>query len=880
MKPLLVALLTALSLCAELPPIIDRSLLFGDPDISGAQLSPDGKYLSFVKPLDQTRNVWVKKAAEPFTAAKPVTAVTKRPVSGYFWSRDSKYILFVQDEAGDENFNVYAVNPLDAPKAGEKAPPARNITDAKKIRANLVRVARLDPDVIYVGLNDRDAAWHDLYKVSIRTGQRTLLRKNTDRDTSWVFDNNDQLRLTVRTTESGDTEIHRIDGDKLARIYSCTVFESCDPLRFHKDNARVFLRTNRGDPDLARLVLVDVKTSKEELVESDPLNKVDLTSATFSEVTGELAATAYVDDRMRMYWRDKEAEADFLWLQAKFPGRQIGRSNRTLDEQTWMINVTADTEPGETYIFQRKGRSLTLQYKIFDKLPRQHLAEMKAVSYKSSDGLEIHGYLTLPKGIAAKKLPVIVVPHGGPWARDFWGYHPMHQYLANRGYAVLSMNFRASTGYGKKFLNAGANEWGQKMQDDITWGVRHLIDEGIADPSRVGIMGGSYGGYATLAGVAFTPELYSAAVAIVAPSNLLSLLDSIPPYWEAGRAMFYKLMGDPRNPEGKKQLQRQSPLNSAIKIRTPLMVVQGANDPRVNKAEADQIVVALRDRNYPVKYLLAKDEGHGFAKPLNNLAMMTSVERFLSQYLGGRVQSDVNEEIANKLDELTVDVKKVTLPKKLEMTKAAVAKPSRALSAGVYSFVANISLGAQKISMKQTTEIKEDGGNWSITEKTSSQMGESVDTALLDRNSLAQRKRTIKQGPAAIEMTSTDSKISGSFAMGGAPKTFEEETGGPLFSETGIGFILGALPLTDDYEAIFRGFDAMKMKPKVTQLKVAGSEKVTVAAGTFDAFKVEANAEDGSSSATYWIDKATRKPVKMSSVLAQMGGATLVAELQ
>jgi len=286
---------------------------------------------------------------------------------------------------------------------------------------------------------------------------------------------------------------------------------------------------------------------------------------------------------------------------------------------------------------------------------------MTAIRYKSSDGLEIPAYLTLPKGVEPKNLPLIVFPHGGPWGRDSWGYNTFAQFLANRGYAVLEPNFRASTGYGKKFLNAGNNEWGQKMQDDLTWGVKYLIANGTADPKRIGIMGGSYGGYATLAGVTFTPDVYSAAVAIVAPSNLQTLLQSIPPYWESIRATFYKRMGDPNTPEGLAQMKRQSPLYSADKIKTPLMVVQGANDPRVNKREADQIVIALRDRNYPVEYLVAPDEGHGFARPVNNSAMIAAAEKFLAKHLGGRYQESMTPEVQKRLSEITVDPKTVTI---------------------------------------------------------------------------------------------------------------------------------------------------------------------------------------------------------------------------
>jgi dipeptidyl aminopeptidase/acylaminoacyl peptidase len=494
---------------------------------------------------------------------------------------------------------------------------------------------------------------------------RRFLRQNTDRITGWVFDNKDQLRLAVRSTTAGDTEILRVDAGELKKIYACSVFESCDPLAFSKDNQRLYLSTNHGDDvDLTRLELLDPQTEATQIAESDPLKRVDLAGVIISEVNYEILAAAYLDDKARIYWKDKSYEADYRLLKNKLGGKELGFNSHTRDERLWLVSASSDTEPGETYLFDRTTKQLTLQYRIREKLNRNLLAPMQPIRFKSSDGLEIPGYLTLPKGLAHKGLPAIVFPHGGPWARDGWGYSGNIQFLANRGYAVLQVNFRGSTGYGKKFLNAGNLQWGDKMQDDITWGVRYLIEKGIADPRRVGIMGGSYGGYATLAGVAFTPDVYGAAVAIVAPSNLITLMGSIPPYWEAGRATFHKRMGDPNTPEGKAQLDRQSPLNSAAKIKTPLMVVQGANDPRVNKRESDQIVIALRDRNFAVEYLVAPDEGHGFARPVNEMAMFAAAEKFLAKHLGGRYQEGGTPEVMTRLKEITVDPSTVAMPKK------------------------------------------------------------------------------------------------------------------------------------------------------------------------------------------------------------------------
>jgi dipeptidyl aminopeptidase/acylaminoacyl peptidase len=664
---LAVALAIASSATAQngLPPLIDREIFFGNPEIASAQISPDGKFIAFRKPYKDTMNLWVKRAEEPFDKARLITAETRRPIRNYFWSRDSKYILFVNDFGGDENFNVYAVDPAAAPAAGSEVPATRNLTDMKKVRAQLYDVPRNDPDVIYIGLNNRDPRWHDLYKLRISTGERELIRENKERYDGYEFDNAGKLRLAKRVAENGETEILRLDADgKSAKVYSCNVFETCEPIRFHKDNRRTYLMTNKGDVDFTRLVLLDPETSKEEIVESDPMKRVDLDSARFSNVTDEILYTYYQDDKPRIYFKDKAAEADYKLIRQKVGGKEVSFGSSTRDEMKFIVTAWSDTEPGETYLFDRKTKELTKQYRIRERLPREHMAETRVVRYKSSDGLEIPAYLVLPKGVPAKNLPTIIMPHGGPWSRDTWGVDPYAQFAANRGYAVLMPNFRGSTGYGKKFLDAGNREWGDKMQDDITWGVKYLVEQGIADSKRVGIWGGSYGGYATLAGITFTPDLYAAAVAEVAPSNLITLLETIPPYWESGRVIFYKRMGDPTTPEGKAQLLRQSPLTHAAKIKTPLLITQGANDPRVNKRESDQIVMALRERNYPVEYLLAPDEGHGYARPVNNMAVLAAAEKFLAKHLGGRYQESMPPNVAERLKVLTVDVKSLSLSTK------------------------------------------------------------------------------------------------------------------------------------------------------------------------------------------------------------------------
>ncbi len=860
-------------------PLIDRDLIFGNPEIAGAELSPDGKYIAFLKPWRDTRNVWVKGVDEPFSAARLLTTETKRPVAGYFWSRDGKYILYVKDHDGDENFNVYAVDPAAKPAAGTEAPASRDLTGLKGVRVELVELPKSDPDIAYIGLNDRDKAWHDLYKLRISTGEKTLVRKNTDRITGWAFDLKGQLRLATRSADNGDTEILRVDEDKFTKIYSCSVFETCDPIHFLPDGSRVYIQTNK-DANLVSLALLDPATGKTETVETDPLGKVDLSGTLFSEATDRLIETWYFDDRVKIYFKDKAFGDDNHWLERKFPGHQILVVSRTRDENLWLVTAISDTEPGETVLFDRKKHVVTPQYRVREKLPREDLAEMKSVTYKSSDGLEIPAYLTLPKGVPAKNLPALVIPHGGPWGRDLWRYNALAQFFANRGYAVLMPNFRGSTGYGRKYLDAGNLEWGRKMQDDVTWGVKYLVAEGIADPKRVGILGGSYGGYATLAGVAFTPDVYAAAVDIVGPSNLITLLDSIPPYWEAGRKSFYVRLGNPTTPEGKKLLMEESPINSADKIKTPLLVAQGANDPRVNRREAEQIVIALRDRGFPVEYLLAPDEGHGFQRPVNNLALMMEAEKFLAQHLGGRYQEGGTPEEVARLKEISVDPKTVVLAKKIDAGSVGAPKPATELQAGTYHYQATIKANGQEMKMKVSTAIQDGGGSWTATNQMDMPQGTATDTATLEKTTLILQKQSAKQGPVTVDIDFAGNKATGKLSMNGQDKSIAADLGGPLFADAAGGDqVIACLPLAEGFTTSYRNFDVLTQKVKLLQLSVAGVEKVTVPAGTFDAYRVEiTSADGGSDKKTVWIAKDSHKVVKTSAVLASMGGIELTEE--
>ncbi len=644
-------------------PIIDREIFFGNAEIAGGQLSPDGQWISFLKEFNGIMNIWVKRFDDPFDKARPLTD-NDRPIGGYFWTYDGRYILFVKDNKGDENYNVFAVNPMDEEDAATGVPPSKNLSPMKEVTVQIYQVSKKNPDILWVGINDRDKAWHDLYKLTISTGQLDLLYENNYRITGWDFDWDEQLRLAYRTNEEGFSEILRVEGDnEFTEIYETNLQENAYVAGWNKDNTRMYLVSNKGEVNLSTLYSMDPQTLVVEKVESDPLNKVDFGGLFIDENTREILYTSYTYDKRKRLWKNEEWADLFHHLESQFEGKEVGFVSFTKDLRQMLVSVSSDHSASEVYYFNANTRELIHQYTPRPRLKEveEYLAVMEPISYKSSDGMEIPGYLTVPKGMDKKDLPLVVLVHGGPKGpRDYWGFDSYAQMLANRGYAVLQPNFRASGGYGKAFLNAGDKEWGKKMQDDVTWGVKYLIDKGIVDENRVAIMGGSYGGYATLAGMAFTPELYTCGVDIVGPSNLFTLLESIPPYWEAARKWLYEMVGDPATEEGQALLKERSPLFSAHKIVRPLLIVQGANDPRVKQAESDQIVVAMRDSGKEVAYILADDEGHGFRKPVNNMAMWVAAEKFLAKHLGGRFQEDMPEEVKVRLQEITQDVSKVT----------------------------------------------------------------------------------------------------------------------------------------------------------------------------------------------------------------------------
>ena len=635
--------------CAKTPmsssPLIDRELFFGNPALASPQVSPDGRWVAFLRERNGILNLHLVSWGQAMEKARPLTDEKERPPAGFTWTRDSRYLLVSQDSGGDENYRLRRLDLTSPADPATGLPSAREVPLKKGARAMVMDLPKARPGEALLQVNERDEKFFDVEKLDIETLQRSPVWENRAGCADIIANLDGKVCLATRMTADGGTELFRVEGKKLSTpILRATWQEGMGGFRFRPGNRTVYLETNVGEgEDLSFLAEMDPQTGKLQKLESDPLGRVDISRAAFSEATEELVGTVYLDDRKRNYWRDEGFAADFGYLREKFPGQEVGLADMSGDDRRWVVLITADTDPGTYYLFDRSSRELVKFGELRPELPRERLSPMTPIRYASSDGLEIPAYLTLPRHREGVKLPLLVMPHGGPWARDYWGYNPTVQFFANRGLAVLQPNFRQSTGFGKKFYAAGRHQWGDKMQDDLTWGVKHLVEKGIADPKRVAIYGGSYGGYAALAGLAFTPEVYAAGASFVGPSNLFTLLNSIPPYWESVRRQFDYFVGNPSDPLDQERLRRQSPLFSVEKMKAPLLVVQGANDPRVKKAESDQIVEAYRKKGQAVEYLVAGDEGHGFARPDNRLAAMLVLERFLHRHVGSDLQKEAPE---------------------------------------------------------------------------------------------------------------------------------------------------------------------------------------------------------------------------------------------
>ncbi|HEU0133609.1 MAG TPA: S9 family peptidase [Allosphingosinicella sp.] len=617
-------------------PLIPRAKIFGNPTQTAGRLSPDGKWLSWIAPRDGVLNIYVAPAANP-KDAKALTAEKIRPIRQYFWSPDSRQILFINDKGGDENFLLYGVDVVSGAQ--------RTLTPFEKTRVQIVGNSPLVRDRILVGVNNRDSKWHDVHSLDLATGKLTPVMINTGGYAGFMADRNLAIRIATKPRADGGSEFYRVvDGKVDEKPFEEVALEdsqTTSPAGFTSDGKTLYWIDSRGR-DTSALFAQDLATGRKTLLAESP--KADIGGALGNPKTGRVEA--YAVNYLKNEWTalDPKVKGDLDFLKSNLKG-EIAVTSRTDADDKWLVAVDPVTAPSTTYLYDRKARKLTKLYVSRPELEGAPLAAMMPVEIKSRDGLNMVSYLTLPPGSDSngdgrpeKPVPMVLLVHGGPWGRDAYGYNGSHQWLANRGYAVLSTNFRASTGFGKKFLSAGNLMWGTKMHDDLLDAVDWAVARGVTTSDKVAIMGGSYGGYATLAGLAFTPERFACGVDIVGPANLETLLKTIPPYWEAGKAQMYARMGNPTTPEGLALLKERSPLYKADRIKRPLLIGQGANDPRVNVAESEQIVEAMKAKNIPVTYVVFPDEGHGFARPQNNIAFNAVAENFLAKCLGGRAE--------------------------------------------------------------------------------------------------------------------------------------------------------------------------------------------------------------------------------------------------
>ena len=616
-------------------PMIPRDALFGNPTRASGRISPDGKWLSWLAPKDGVLNIWMAPADNPDNA-RAMTDATDRPIRQYFWSPDSKSLLYVQDKGGDENFLLYGINIA----SGEET----TLTPFENTRVDIIGGSESIRDKLLIGLNNRDAQWHDVHLLDLNTGELELVIENNSY-AGFMADDTLTVRMAMRQNEAGGTDYFRVvDNAVEAEPFSTTGMEdslTTNPAGYTNDGSILYWLDSR-DRNTAALYAENVATGERTLIAED--DKADIGGTIRDPKTG--VVEAYSVNYLQNEWTaiDEELGASLDWLDERFEG-EFGISSRTDDDQMWIVWNEPLTSPTSTYIYDRAAGTLTPFYTTRPELEGAPLQPMHPIEITSRDGLTLPSYLTLPAGVdmdgdgkPEKASPMVLLVHGGPWARDTYGFNSIHQMLANRGYAVLSTNFRGSTGFGKDFLNAGNKQWGLKMHDDLIDATNWAIENGVTGKDQVAIMGGSYGGYATLAGLTFTPETFACGVDIVGPSNLETLLATIPPYWAPLVKIFHERMGDPNTEEGLALLRAASPLYKADQITKPLLIAQGANDPRVKQSESDQIVNAMKEAGIPVTYVLYPDEGHGFAKPANNISFFAVAENFLAECLGGRAE--------------------------------------------------------------------------------------------------------------------------------------------------------------------------------------------------------------------------------------------------
>ena len=846
------------SLTAQQAPLLDRGQFFADPAVSDLQISPDGRLFAFRAPFDGLLELWISRRHLGVDSA---VRVSDGPAESFFWSNDSQYLLFLRDGDGDENFHLFAV---EADTSGGGAP--RDLTPDEGVQARVYALPDSEPNIVVAGLNDRDPTANDVYRIDITTGDRELVRLNDVEVVEWVTDLDGVPRVAVRYGPDGGTELLTLRGDTIIPALGCSPDETCLPVRFHQANRRLYLVTDQGERERTELVLFHPTTFEIEAVDRDPEGRVDFGEAIFEPGSDVLVATVYHDDTTRVYAQDSVFAIDLEWLAERQSIGSLTLGSVSANDALWVLEAENDTTPGSYYLYNRWYDTIEPIAEALPALPGNYLAVTTWVTYRSSDGEDISALLTLPRGDSAVGLPAVVVPHDGPWARDRKGFDPMIQFLANRGYVVLQPNFRGSTGFGKQFFSAGTRAWGTGvMQQDLADGAQYLVDRGIVDPNRIGILGVGYGGYAALAGLAYTPDTYAAAVAVGAMTDLPAFVTDVSQHDRLAQPFLHHVLGNPDLPEDRTMLDSKSPLRAASAITRPTLLAHGVNDPQVSVSQSERLVTALRSAGQDSEYLRVASEGRRFRTATNRIAFAAALERFFAEHIGGRVQQAMAQDVGGLLADMTVDpgeplgTAALALSAPLPDADGAAVEPATL----VYRITTSDG-GETELTRSVLAETLEGRDIWRVIDSTlvpvltafefdstqfmdenfeyepelSGDLMAAADTVDVDRSSLLPlRRRT--GGLASMSVDFSADRVTGEVFVSDFVDDIDVPLEAPVFSDgLGLDLAIAGLPLSDGYETGLRSFDVQLGQIVPQRLTVTGADQVNTPAGEFDVFRI------------------------------------------
>ncbi len=843
---------------AQQAPLLDRGQFFEDPVVSDLKISPDGRLIAFFAPFAGERQLWLSRLHLGVDSA---VRVSDGPAQSFAWSRDSRYLLFLRDEGGNENFHLYAV---EADTLGTGVPA--DLTPEAGVQARIYALPDSEPGIVVAGLNDRDPRSHDVYRIGIPSGARELIRQNDDEIADWVTDLDGIPRLAVRYGPDGGTELLRVDGDTLTPAFGCLPDETCMPLRYHQANRRVYVVTDQGERERTELVLFHPETFEIEFVDSDPEASVDFGEAVFEPGSDVLVATVYHDDTTRIYAQDSVFAIDLEWLAERQSVGSLRLESASANDALWILKEQNDTNPGTYYLYNRWYDTVEPLAEAMPALAPSYLASSSWVSYRTSDGENIRALLTLPRRDSVVNLPAVILTHDGPEDRVCKSFDPMVQFLANRGYAVLQPNYRGSSGFGKEFLASGNRSWGTGVaQQDLTDGVRFLVGEGIADEGRVGILGFGYGGYSALAGLAFTPELYAAGAAVGAMTDLSSFVTDASEYEQLSSTLTHHRIGDPDIPDDHSRLESQSPLRAVGEVTRPTLLAHGVNDPRVSATHSERMVAALRSAGRDAEYLRVAGEGRRFRNVTNRSALAAALERFFGEHLGGRVQQALAGDLGEVLANITIDAGEPLGAAALALTAPLPATNGASVEPATLVYRISTSDGGEtELTRTVVDETLEGREIWRVIDSTlvpvlaafefdstqfmddnfefepelTGELMAAADTVDVDRTSLLPlRRRT--GGLSSMSVDFSADRVTGEIFVSDFVDDIDVPLEAPVFSDgLGLDVAVAGLPLAEGYQTGLRSFDVQLGQVVPQILSVTGTERVETAAGTFDVYRV------------------------------------------